>query len=93
MVPAIYQAMYNGITRAIEDELVPCLRKHGLRLVVYNPLAGGYLAGRITSPAQAVEKGSRFDDSSKMGAMYRERYLRDDYFTAVQALEPIAVSI
>ena len=33
-------AMYNGITRAIESELVPCLRKNNIRLVTYNPLAG-----------------------------------------------------
>lgn len=32
--------MYNPITRAIESELVPCLRKFGIRLVIYNPLAG-----------------------------------------------------
>ena len=32
--------MYNGITRAIEPELVPALRKYGIRLVIYNPLAG-----------------------------------------------------
>jgi aflatoxin B1 aldehyde reductase len=38
--PRIYQAMYNAITRPIEPELVPCLRKFGINLVVYNPLAG-----------------------------------------------------
>lgn len=37
--PKIYQAMYNAITRAIEPELVPCCRKYGIRIVVYNPLA------------------------------------------------------
>ena len=31
--------MYNPIVRAIETELVPCLRKYGIRLVIYNPLA------------------------------------------------------
>jgi aflatoxin B1 aldehyde reductase len=40
VLPGIYQAMYNGITRAIEPELVPCLRKNKIRLVIYNPLAG-----------------------------------------------------
>lgn len=32
--------MYNAITRAIEPELVPALRKYGIRLVTYNGLAG-----------------------------------------------------
>jgi aflatoxin B1 aldehyde reductase len=40
VLPKIYQAMYNGITRGIELELVPCLRKYQIRLVVYNTLAG-----------------------------------------------------
>lgn len=31
--------MYNAITREIEPELVPCCRKYGIRLVIYNPLA------------------------------------------------------
>ncbi|THH05376.1 hypothetical protein EW145_g4847 [Phellinidium pouzarii] len=37
--PKIYQAMYNAITRSMESELVPCCRKYGLRIVIYNPLA------------------------------------------------------
>lgn len=32
-------SMYNAITREIEPELVPCCRKFGLRVVIYNPLA------------------------------------------------------
>ena len=32
-------SMYNAITREMETELVPCCRKFGLRIVVYNPLA------------------------------------------------------
>ena len=37
--PTIYQAMYNAITRDIETELVPCCRKYGLDVVVYNPVS------------------------------------------------------
>ena len=36
--PRVYQAMYNAITRAIEKELVHACRRHGLDIVVYNPL-------------------------------------------------------
>ena len=32
--------MYNAITRDCETELLPCLRKFGIRFVIYNPLAG-----------------------------------------------------
>jgi len=37
--------MYNAITRDVERELMPCLRKLGMRFYAYNPLAGGMLAG------------------------------------------------
>lgn len=37
--PKIYQAMYNAITRDIETELIPCCRKFGLDVVIYNPVS------------------------------------------------------
>ncbi|EIN07394.1 Aldo/keto reductase [Punctularia strigosozonata HHB-11173 SS5] len=88
--PKIYQAMYNAITRAIEPELVPCCRKYGIRIVVYNPLAGGFFAGKVPSVSAEAPKGGRFDPSSKMGEMYRARYLRDGYFQALELLKGVA---
>lgn len=32
--------MYNATTRQVEAELLPCLRRFGLRFYAYNPLAG-----------------------------------------------------
>jgi aflatoxin B1 aldehyde reductase len=64
ILPKIYQAMYNPITRAIEEELVPCLRKNGIRLVVYNPLAGGYLAGKVKEGTIPGESGLYSSSSS-----------------------------
>jgi aflatoxin B1 aldehyde reductase len=39
------QGMYNGVTRQVELELFPCLRKHNMSFYAYNPLAGGVLTG------------------------------------------------
>ncbi|KAI1795943.1 Aldo/keto reductase [Ganoderma leucocontextum] len=88
--PKIYQAMYNAVTREIEAELVPCCRKFGLRLVVYNPLAGGFFAGKIPSSDADAPSGGRFDPSSNMGSMYRARYLKHGYFDTLNYLQPIA---
>ncbi|CCL99122.1 uncharacterized protein FIBRA_01136 [Fibroporia radiculosa] len=88
--PKIYQAMYNAITREMEVELVPCCRKFGLRIVIYNPLAGGFFAGKVSAPDAEAPKGGRFDPSSKMGTMYRARYLKGGYFEALNHLKPIA---
>jgi aflatoxin B1 aldehyde reductase len=86
--PQIYQVMYNAITREMEPELLPCCRKFGLRLVVYNPLAGGFFSGKVSSLAQPVE--GRFDSSGAMGTMYRARYLNDGYFEALKLLKEVS---
>ncbi|KAK7014904.1 GTP binding protein [Favolaschia claudopus] len=88
--PKIYQAMYNAITRAIEPELVPCCRKLGLRIVVYNPLAGGLFAGKVTSVADAPTAG-RFNTTTASGKMYRDRYLKNGNFDALNHLKSVAV--
>ncbi|KAG9092965.1 hypothetical protein FRC06_011725 [Ceratobasidium sp. 370] len=76
VLPRIYQGMYNAITRAAEPELVPCLRKFGLRFVVYNPLAGGFFAGKVQGAANVPDIG-RFSGDSAMAKMYRRAKLMD----------------
>lgn len=84
--PTVYQAMYNAITRGIEPELVPACRRYGLDIVVYNPLAGGLLSGRIRS-ADVVPAEGRFSDTAASGRLYRGRYFRDGTFRALQVVE------
>jgi aflatoxin B1 aldehyde reductase len=79
--------MYNAITRVIEAELVPCLRKFGIRLVIYNPLAGGFFAGKVNSPQSEIPAGGRFDTSKHIGQMYSARYLQQGYFDALKVLQ------
>lgn len=88
--PKIYQAMYNAITREMEPELVPCCRKFGLRIVVYNPLAGGFFAGKVQAPDTVAPEGGRFDPSSTMGKMYRARFFKTGFFEALKYLQPVA---
>jgi len=84
--PTIYQAMYNAITRAIEPELVPCCRKYGIDIVVYNPLAGGIFSGKYKS--KEVPSEGRFAAAST-GPMYRQRYFHDATFDALRLIEPV----
>ncbi|RYP05963.1 hypothetical protein DL764_003467 [Monosporascus ibericus] len=84
--PTIYQAMYNAITRGIEGELVPALRRYGLDLVVYNPIAGGLFSGKIRSKDIAPAEG-RFSDAGGLGANYRGRYFKDSTFNALRTVE------
>lgn len=44
--PSVYQGLYNALHRAIEPELVPCLRHYGIVLEGVQPLASGLLTSR-----------------------------------------------
>lgn len=47
ITPTVYQGMYNVITRDLEKELIPALRKLNMKLYIYNPLCGGILTGKL----------------------------------------------
>ncbi|KAI5811360.1 putative aflatoxin b1 aldehyde reductase-like protein [Peziza echinospora] len=86
--PRVYQAMYNAITRGIEQELVVACRRYGLDIVVYNPLAGGFFSGKYRDATQPSE--GRFSSQNQTGQAYRDRYFHTPYFKALDLLEPIA---
>jgi aryl-alcohol dehydrogenase-like predicted oxidoreductase len=44
-----YQGYYSMVGRDIEREVLPMLRSESLGLMVYSPLAGGYLTGKYRS--------------------------------------------
>lgn len=85
--PTIYQGMYNAITRSNEPELIPCLHKFGLELVVYNPLAGGFFSGKWKPQGGELPRGGgRFAGDATQAKNYRARYFRDAYFNAVELI-------
>src|SRR3984957_12790124 len=55
---AAYQPQYSLVVRAIEEELAPVCELKGLGMVVWAPLAGGYLSGKYR-PGQATLQGAR----------------------------------
>ena len=76
--PSVYQGMYNGLTRDVERELLPCLRNYEMKFYAYNPLAGGLLTGKHTSHSDEPAEG-RF----KGNQMYLDRYWKPDFFKAI----------
>jgi aryl-alcohol dehydrogenase-like predicted oxidoreductase len=57
-----YQPQYSLVVRDIEQELIPlCLEKE-LGVVVWSPLAGGFLTGKY-EPGQRTLPGTRSEDS------------------------------
>ena len=48
-----YQPQYSLVVRDIEAEIAPVCERHGLGVVVWSPLAGGYLTGKY-QPGQVA---------------------------------------
>jgi aflatoxin B1 aldehyde reductase len=82
--PCVYQGMYNGLSRNIEKELFPAIRKLGMRFYAFNPLAGGMLTGKHTDYNNNPEPG-RFT----LRQSYRNRYWKKAIFEAVGILTKI----
>lgn len=78
------QPRYNLLYREIETELLPLCRAEGLGVLVYNPLAGGFLSGKHRAGAEP-EAGGRFTLGSAAG-IYRHRYWQDAQFRVVERL-------
>jgi 1-deoxyxylulose-5-phosphate synthase len=79
------QPRYNLLFREIEAELLPLCRDQGVGVIVYNPLAGGFLTGRYQSLEKPPEK-TRFS-IGKTGDLYRERYWQEAQLEAVLHLQ------
>ena len=78
------QPRYNLLYREIETELLPLCRAEGLGVLVYNPLAGGFLSGKHKADTKP-EDGTRFTLGTAAG-IYRHRYWQDAQFRAVERL-------
>lgn len=83
--PSVYQGMYNAITRDVEPELLPALKKLGMSFYAYNPLAGGVLSGK--HKFDAPPEGGRFSGATLWGAIYRHRYWHKAIFDAIDQLK------
>ncbi|GII55807.1 aldo/keto reductase [Planotetraspora thailandica] len=50
------QAYYSLVGRDLEDELLPMIEDHGLGLMVWAPLAAGFLSGKFTREGASDEQ-------------------------------------
>ena len=79
--PSVYQGLYNAIARNADPELLNVLRAERISYYVYNPLGGGFFVGKIAQGGP-VERGSRFDNETGQGKMYRMRCVAPDLYGA-----------
>jgi aryl-alcohol dehydrogenase-like predicted oxidoreductase len=92
--PACEQSSYSVMVRAAERDVFPVARRYGMGVIVYSPLAGGWLTGKYR-PGQEAPPGSRMERSARMGGRFGHRFAparaeTARRFEAVDALGPIA---
>jgi aryl-alcohol dehydrogenase-like predicted oxidoreductase len=83
-----YQPQYSLVVRDIEEELVPACTLKGLGVVVWSPLAGGFLAGRYR-PGEARAAGSR----SEEGWAFPQRYFAASADATLACLLEVAAQL
>ena len=77
---AATQIEWNLLTRAVEAEVVPAARRHGLGIVPYFPLASGMLTGKYT-------QGEEFPEGTRLASnKYFASVATDDNFAYVDRL-------
>jgi aryl-alcohol dehydrogenase-like predicted oxidoreductase len=80
-----YQPQYSLVVRDIEQELIPLCEYKGLGVVVWSPLAGGYLSGKYR-PGQRAVTGTRSEEQWA----YPQRYFAPNAEETLQALLEVA---
>lgn len=88
--PSVCQGIYNAFHRAVEPELLRCLRHHSISFYCFNPLAAGMLTSRYTRETDEYVAGGRFDPRTGPGKLTRKRYHHSLYFDALDCLRPVA---
>jgi len=83
------QAQYSLIERSLELEHVPALRRFGLGLLAWSPLAGGFLTGKYRR-GEAVPEGSRFAQDRHKQRL--ERHGSERNWRVLAALTDVAAS-
>ncbi len=82
---ACYQPQYSLVVRDIEEEIIPVCELKGLGVVVWSPLAGGFLTGKY-QPGERSAAGSR----SEEGWAYPQRYFAPNADESLATLLQVA---
>ncbi len=83
--PVMSQMLYNVLIRQLDLEYFRFAERYALHTTIYNPLAGGLLAGKFVS-TDDPQKGTRFDKN----ALYQKRYWTAPFFARVEAYRDVA---
>lgn len=84
------QTQYNLFTRRIEREVLPACERYGMGVILWSPLAGGWLTGRYRKAADFTEETRLMRFSARWGGMDPESALNQHKMALVEELAKIA---
>ncbi|MBI4307003.1 MAG: aldo/keto reductase [Chloroflexi bacterium] len=82
------QPRYNLLYRHPELEVLPLCAEEKVGVIVYSPMAGGFLMGKHRR--EGPQPGTRFADIFRAHQFYRRTYWHDAAFTAVERFLEVA---
>ncbi|KAL3421890.1 aldehyde reductase [Phlyctema vagabunda] len=92
VLPSVFQGNYNAVSRHIETDLFPVLRKLDISFFAYSPIAGGFLVKTAASLREGNDTG-RFAANSPIGGLYNKLYCKDSLYEALDEWATIADSL
>lgn len=81
VLPTVYQSSYSIAVRLNEDRLFPTLRKLGISIQAYSPMAGGLLA---KTPDYIEQGKGNWDPDSIPGKIFRSLYYKPSYLKMLE---------
>ena len=82
------QPRYNLLYRDPERETFPSAIEHGVGIVAYSPMAGGFLLGKYAQ--EKAPAGTRFSEQFRAHQFYRRTYWHDAVFEAAERFGEVA---
>ncbi|RFU81713.1 aflatoxin b1 aldehyde reductase member 3 [Trichoderma arundinaceum] len=81
VLPTIYQSSYSLAVRQNETRLFPTLRKLGISIQAYSPMAGGLLS----KTPEYIEQGKgNWDPNTPSGKIFRDLYYKPSYLKMLE---------
>lgn len=81
VLPTVYQSSYSLAVRQNEKLLFPTLRKLGISIQAYSPMAGGLLS---KTPEYIEEGKGNWDPNSPTGKIFRDLYYKPSYLKMLE---------
>ncbi|TVY12909.1 Oxidoreductase sirO [Lachnellula arida] len=89
VLPTVFQGNYNPVSRHIEEDLFPLLRKLNISFYAYSPIAGGFLV-KDAAAIRSQDVEGRFGAKTGSANLYATIYGKESLLGALEEWGDIA---